>query len=67
MQCHTCGRPYDDSFPDWSICGNCLQQQVGEDKYIDSLGIVWSQDELQEVGGVGQVEVMCQEADARRK
>ena len=24
--CHNCGRPYDDSFADWTICRECKMQ-----------------------------------------
>ena len=26
--CHNCGRPYDDSFADWTICRDCMWEQV---------------------------------------
>ena len=66
MQCNNCGRPYDDSFPDWSICSGCLRQQVPDNNYIDSLGIVWSPEELEDAGGQTEVEKLCAEADIRR-
>jgi reverse gyrase len=66
-QCHNCGGEYpDEMMADWTICRNCMQDQVGEDKYIDSLGIVWSKEELEEAGGEKEVELMCEEADIRK-
>lgn len=66
-QCHCCGNEYPDEYmADWTICRGCLQSQVGEDKYIDSLGIVWNKEELEEAGGVSEVERLCAEADVRR-
>ena len=54
--CHGCGRPYDDSFADWIICQNCMyQQQIESGRnivYMDSLGITWTQEELDEAGGL---------------
>ena len=57
--CHGCGRPYDDSFADWTICRVCKQQQMEEHHqepvYMDSLGICWTQEELDEAGGLQEV------------
>ncbi len=66
--CYTCGRAYDDSFADWTICRPCMiahyEQQEFEDEadeytnkkvYMDSLGISWSQAELDEAGGLHEV------------
>ena len=60
--CHTCGRAYDDSFPDWSICRDCLAKQVPDDSYIDGLGIVWSPDELAAAGGKAEVDRLVRES-----
>jgi len=55
--CHDCGRPYDDSFADWTICRSCMFKRQ-EDRgvvYMDSLGICWTQEELDEAGGKQEV------------
>lgn len=65
--CHSCGRPYDESFPDWTICLDCLYNEVPDDSYIDSLGIVWTPEDLEEAGGQGEVDKMAYEADVRNK
>ena len=61
--CHNCGRPYDDSFADWTICRDCMWEQnhMAEETtgrkvvYMDLLGISWSQEELDEAGGLVEV------------
>ena len=64
--CHGCGRPYDDSFADWTICRACKQREMeeyhGAPVYMDSLGICWSQEELEEAGGLEEVIKLNQEA-----
>lgn len=65
--CHLCGAPYDDSFPDWNICRQCLADTVPEGSYIDSLGIVWSPDELEEAGGLDEIRQLSFDADVRNK
>ena len=64
--CHGCGRPYDDSFADWTICRDCKQREMeeyhGEPVYMDSLGICWTQKELEEAGGLGEVIKLNKEA-----
>lgn len=64
--CHGCGRPYDDSFADWTICRGCKQREMeeshGEPVYMDSLGICWSRAELEEAGGLEEVVKLNQEA-----
>ena len=69
--CHGCGRPYDDSFADWTICRGCMQREMeqyhGGPVYIDSLGIAWSQEELAEAGGQHEVDRMAYDADVRNK
>jgi uncharacterized OB-fold protein len=65
MECHKCGRPYDESFPDWSICRSCLTEEIPEDSFVDSLGIIWSQKELEEAGGQQEVMKMASEIDVR--
>jgi hypothetical protein len=64
--CHGCGRPYDDSFADWTICRPCKQQQMdeyhGEPVYMDGLGITWTQAELEEAGGQREVDQLVEEA-----
>lgn len=61
--CHSCGRPYDDSFADWTICRSCKQQQMekyhGEPVYMDALGICWTQAELDEAGGQAEVDQLA--------
>lgn len=65
--CNSCGTPYDESFPDWTICRACLTDQAPDGSYIDSLGIVWSPEDLEEAGGKAEVERMVYEADIRNK
>jgi hypothetical protein len=67
--CYSCGQPYDDSFADWTVCRGCMRHQMeeyhGEPVFMDSLGIVWTQSELQEAGGTHEVMKMAHDADAR--
>jgi len=62
--CHQCGRPYDDSFADWTICRDCMleQQQYRGVVYMDSLGICWTQEELDSAGGLEEVIKLNKEA-----
>lgn len=64
--CHSCGRPYDDSFADWTICRPCMQEQMEahhqEPVYMDALGICWTQAALEEAGGRTEVDNMVREA-----
>lgn len=62
--CHNCGRPYDDSFADWTICRDCMWQmeQARGVVYLDSLGISWTQEELDEAGGLSEVIKLNKEA-----
>ena len=64
--CYGCGRPYDDSFADWTICRECSFQQQKESGrevvYMDSLGISWTQEELDEAGGLEEVIRLNKEA-----
>ncbi len=55
--CYGCGRPYDDSFADWTICRDCMRQEQQERGvvYMDSLGICWTQEELDDAGGMQEV------------
>jgi len=69
--CYGCGRPYDDSFADWTICRGCAMQQAMEQYpedhkpvYMDSLGIVWTQKDLEEAGGLKEVIRLNKEARA---
>ena len=66
MQCNFCGRPYDDSFADWTICRDCANQKELESGreivYRDSLGISWTQEELDSAGGLAEVIKMNKEA-----
>lgn len=66
--CYGCGRPYDDSFADWTICRSCAMQQMqGAGRkvaYMDSLGITWTQQELDEAGGLQEVIRMNKDAKA---
>ena len=63
-QCHGCGREYDDSFADWTICRDCMWKQQEERGvvYMDSLGICWTQEELDEAGGLQEVIKLNKEA-----
>lgn len=52
--------------PGWETCSPCDKEQMmeyyesqGEEVYIDSLGIAWTDDELAEAGGMSEVEKMC--------
>jgi len=69
--CHGCGRPYDDSFADWTICRDCKQAQMeayhGEPVFMDELGITWTRSELEEAGGQQEVERLVEESQATRK
>ena len=65
--CNSCGTPYNDSFPDWTICRSCMMDQIPVDSYVDALGIVWSQEEMAGVGGIEEVDKMVYEADVRNK
>jgi hypothetical protein len=64
MECQTCGTPYNDSFADWSICRSCMwqQEQSRGVVYIDSLGISWTQEELDGAGGLQEVVRLNHEA-----
>lgn len=70
--CHSCGRQYDDSFADWTICRDCAMKQLKESEeetgrkivYMDSLGISWTQEELDEAGGLAEVIRLNKEARA---
>lgn len=66
--CYGCGRPYDDSFADWTICRSCMlneMQKAGREvAYMDSLGISWTQEELDEAGGLQEVIKMNKESRA---
>lgn len=57
--CYGCGRPYNDSFADWTICRDCMweqQKKSGRDiVYMDSLGITYTQEELEDMGGLTEV------------
>lgn len=67
--CYGCGRPYDDSFADWTMCRECawaqMQQWEEPPVYMDALGIAWTQSQLDEAGGKHEVDKMVAEADAR--
>lgn len=64
--CYGCGRPYDDSFADWTICRECkhhqMEQYHQEPVYMDALGICWTQSELEEAGGKYEVDRLVKEA-----
>jgi len=64
--CHGCGRPYDDSFADWTICRGCMWEQQKESGrevvYMDSLGISWTEEELKDAGGLQEVIKLNKEA-----
>lgn len=70
QQCHVCGQLfYDSQMADWTICFACKKHQMeellGEDVYIDSLGITWTKEELENAGGIAEVQQMAHDADAR--
>lgn len=62
--CHSCGRPYEDSFADWTICRECAMNEARERGavYMDSLGITWTQEELDNAGGIEEVIRLNKEA-----
>jgi hypothetical protein len=69
-QCHNCGGNFPDEYmADCIICRGCMQIEMknncGEPVFIDSLGIVWTQSELEEAGGLAEVQKMAHEADGR--
>ena len=66
-QCHCCGGYFhSDMMADWTICFSCMKQQMeeikGEPVFMDSLGIAWTQSELDEAGGKEEVMKMSKEA-----
>jgi len=62
-ECHCCGGSYPDAdMADWTICRSCMARQMPADTYIDSLGICWSPEDVQEAGGVEEIEKMCRES-----
>lgn len=70
QQCHACGGYYPDEYmADWTICRRCLKQKVeedlGEEVYMDALGIVWTQEDIKEAGGIVEINKMVAEADVR--
>lgn len=69
MECHGCGRPYDDSFADWTICRDCMwqHQQERDVVYMDSIGICWTQEELDDAGGLQEVMRLNVESQATRR
>ncbi len=66
--CHGCGRPYDDSFADWTICRSCKQKQMeetlGEEVYMDALGICWTAQDLEEAGGREEVDRLVAQSES---
>lgn len=64
--CCGCGKPYDDSFADWSICRDCKFEQMQmiepETVYMDGLGICWAEKQLKEAGGKSEVDKLVAEA-----
>ena len=66
-KCVTCGKNVDyDSMPTWTLCRDCLQERVGLDKYIDSLGIVWAPKEVEDAGGIEEIERLCSESNVNK-
>ena len=64
--CYVCGCPYDDSFADWTMCRDCAWKD-GQERgvvYLDSLGISWTQEDLDEAGGLQEVIKLNKEARA---
>lgn len=71
-QCHNCGGMFPDSMmADWTICFNCMRQRMeealGEEVFIDQLGIAWTQSDIEEAGGIDEIKNMASEADVRGK
>ncbi len=71
-QCHTCGGYFhDDMMADWTICFTCkkrlMEEAAGEPIFMDSLGIAWTQSELDEAGGKNEVIRMAKEAKTPTK
>lgn len=70
QQCEVCGGMFPDAMmPDWTRCGGCKQrmteEEYGEPVFMDSLGIVWTEKELEEAGGMQEVVKMAHDGDAR--
>ncbi len=70
QQCHGCGGQFPDAqMADWTICFHCKKSQMeeyhDEPVFIDSLGICWTQSELEEAGGINEVVKMAYDGDAR--
>ena len=66
--CHGCGG-YPDA--DWTICSTCKKQQMeealGEEVYIDGLGIAWTKKDLEDAGGRNEVDRLVSENNAMIK
>lgn len=68
-QCHNCGGEFsDDQMADWTICRSCYQKEMEgikrEPVYVDSLGIAWTQQELDAAGGREEVDRLNRESRA---
>lgn len=66
-ECHGCNEVFPDAMmADWSVCRSCMERDMEQyhegPVYIDSLGIVWSQEELKEAGGQQEVDSLAREA-----
>lgn len=71
-QCNGCGGFFhNDMMADWTICFGCKQRDMekiaGEPVFMDSLGIDWTQSELDEAGGKQAVIDMAKDAKYQRK
>ncbi|WP_408998472.1 hypothetical protein ACJ77P_12945 [Syntrophus buswellii] len=71
QQCHCCGGYFpDEAMADWTICFHCKKKQMEEiyeeEVFIDSLGICWTRDDIEQAGGIEEISKMASEADARK-
>lgn len=58
-QCQCCGNEYPlNEMADWTICFSCIREEQSRMGYVytDSLGIGWTYNDLQEIGGIAEVE-----------
>ena len=70
-KCEYCGGQFpDDYMADWTICRGCSKQQMeflyDEEVYIDGLGIAWTKADIEEAGGIDEINRLNDEADIRK-
>ena len=57
--------------PGWETCEYCDREALLKSNpdivYFDQLGIGWTEQDLKEAGGIGEVSKLAMEADARGK